>query len=188
MPKGKKGAGDPADGPDVDAGAKAIAEVMSLRTQLGMRQTALTDAETAKRQAEEKLAKLRADLDQEQATAYEISKDMTRQYKGIQEELLGRINMLEGRINEQNDQLERARLQLEETRREKAQELARKDAEIAEQKQKMEDMAVEFGEMLKETLDRMSERIEVSNSSWEGDAGAGVASRLKEFQTGAVQA
>ena len=53
MPKGKKGAGDPADGPDVDAGAKAIAEVMSLRTQLGMRQTALTDAETAKRQAEE---------------------------------------------------------------------------------------------------------------------------------------
>ena len=40
----------------------------------------------------------------------------------------------------------------------------------------MEDMAVEFGEMLKETLDRMSERIEVSNSSWEGDAGAGVAS------------
>ena len=82
MPKGKKGAGDPADGPDVDAGAKAIAEVMSLRTQLGMRQTALTDAETAKRQAEEKLAKLRADFDQEQETAYEISKDMTRQYKG----------------------------------------------------------------------------------------------------------
>ena len=39
------------------------------------------------------------------------------------------------------------------------------DHEIAEQKQKMEDMAVEFGEMLKETLDRMSERIEVSNSS-----------------------
>ena len=83
MPKGKKGAGDPADGPDVDAGAKAIAEVMSLRTQLGMRQTALTDAETAKRQAEEKLAKLRADFDQEQETAYEISKDMTRQYKGM---------------------------------------------------------------------------------------------------------
>ena len=34
------------------------------------------------------------------------------------------------------------------------QELARKDAEIAEQKQKMEDMAVEFGDMLKETLDK----------------------------------
>ena len=79
MGKKGKGAGDPADGPDVDAGAKAIAEVMSLRTQLGMRQTALTDAETAKRQAEEKLAKLRADFDQEQETAYEISKDMTRQ-------------------------------------------------------------------------------------------------------------
>ena len=63
MGKKGKGAGDPADGPDVDAGAKAIAEVMSLRTQLGMRQTALTDAETAKREAEEKLAKLKSMLD-----------------------------------------------------------------------------------------------------------------------------
>ena len=58
-------------------------------------------------------------------------------------------------INELKDQLEGSRLQLDETRREKAQELARKDAEIAEQKQKMEDMAIEFGEMLKETLDKV---------------------------------
>ena len=27
----------------------------------------------------------------------------------------------------------------------------------------MEDMAVEFGEMLKETLDKMSEKIEITN-------------------------
>ena len=35
-----------------------------------------------------------------------------------------------------------------------SQELALKDAQIADLKQKMEDMALEFGEMLKETLVR----------------------------------
>ena len=52
-------------------------------------------------------------------------------------------------------------------------------------------MAVEFGEMLKESLDRMSERIEVSNSSWEGALHAPTpaprAGCAGEFQTGAVQ-
>merc|ERR1740124_1691746 len=120
----------------------------------------------------------------EKKEVFDVASDMTRQYKGMQEELLSRINLLENQINELKDQLEGSRLQLEETRREKAQELARKDAEIAEQKQKMEDMAMEFGEMLKETLDKMSERIEIANNSWEADTGAGVARRLEEFKMG----
>ena len=169
MPKGKKGAGDPADGPDVDAGAKAIAEVMSLRTQLGMRQTALTDAETAKREAEEKLAKLRADFDQEQETAYEISKDMTRQYKGMQEQLVERITQLSNTVQDLQDKLDDAESHLAKTVREKDEIIASKDEEISQMKAKMEDMAREFGGMLKETLDKMRERIELSSTNLEVD-------------------
>jgi hypothetical protein len=40
------------------------------------------------------------------------------------------------------------------------------EQEIVELKEKMEDMAVEFGEMLKDTLDKMSERIEATASEW----------------------
>ncbi len=85
---------------------------------------------------------------------------------------------------EQNDLLEASRLQMEEERRESAQEMARKDAEIESHKQKMEDMALEFGEMLKETLDRMGQQIELSTSAWEADSGAGVSRRLEEFKLG----
>merc|ERR1712072_977317 len=127
-----KGAGDPADGPDVDAGAKAIAEVMSLRTQLGMRQTALTDAETAKPQAEEKLAKLRADFDAEQETAYEISKDMTRQYKGMQEQLVERITQLSNTVQDLQDKLDDAESHLAKVTREKDDIIASKDEEISQ--------------------------------------------------------
>ena len=66
----------------------------------------------------------------------------------------------------------------------RAQELARKEAEIAEQKQKMEDMAVEFGEMLKETLDKMSEKIEITNQGWEAGTGDSIARRLEEHKMG----
>ena len=69
-------------------------------------------------------------------------------------------------------------------KREKAQELALKDAEIKEQKDKMEDMAIEFGEMLKETLDKMSEKIEITNQGWEAGTGDSIARRLEEHKMG----
>ena len=47
-----------------------------------------------------------------------------------------------------------------------------------------QDMALEFGEMLKETLDKMGAQIELSSSSWEADSGAGVARRLEDFKLG----
>ena len=47
---------------------------------------------------------------------------------------------------------------------------------------KMETMAFEFADMLKETLDKMSQRIEVSNTSWVRDTSKPpLMNRLKEF-------
>ena len=60
-------------------------------------------------------------FEREKEEIFDVASDMTRQYKGMQEELLSRINLLENQINELKDQLEGSRLQLEETRREKAQ-------------------------------------------------------------------
>lgn len=41
------------------------------------------------------------------------------------------------------------------------------DDEIAELKDKMNDMAEDFGDMLRETLEKMRERIEVSNGNFD---------------------
>ena len=45
--------------------------------------------------------------------------------------------------------------------------LLSQDQEISDLKAKMDDMAEEFGEMLRETLDKMRERIEISSSNFE---------------------
>ena len=48
----------------------------------------------------------------------------------------------------------------------------------------MEEMAQEFGDMLKETLDKMRERIEITNTSFENEAGVPMIRRLEEFNLG----
>jgi hypothetical protein len=60
---------------------------------------------------------------------------------------------------------------------------ARVREQIADLKMKMEDMSQEFGEMLKETLDKMSEKIEATSNEWEQDAGGGgnVEKKLEEL-------
>ena len=74
----------------------------------------------------------------------------------------------------------------EELHKQKDQELALKDAQIADLRQKMDDMSHEFGEMLKETLDKMSDKIEATGSEWEQDAGANVEKKLEELDLGAA--
>ena len=109
-----------------------------------------------------------ADFAREKEGLFDISADMTRQYKGMQEELLARLNKLEETIQQQKDDLEKSQLQLEEVRREKAQELAQKDAEIQEQKAKMDEQKrarTEFCATLKEKY-TLEEEVKGKKQAW----------------------
>lgn len=77
---------------------------------------------------------------------------MTRQYKGMQEELLSRINKLEETVQQLHDQLADSDSKHERVLKDKIAIIAMKDEEILNLKQKMDDMADEFSEMLKVCL------------------------------------
>jgi len=178
-----------ADGPSAELTDKDLLEqarlrIESLEQQLVWREEKVQTALAAQKELQDRVTHYHKDFEREKEEIFDISADMTRQYKGMQEELLAKINKLEMTIQEQKDQLEESQQQLEEVKREKAQELALKDAEIKEQKEKMEDMAVEFGEMLKETLDKMSEKIEITNQGWEAGTGDSISRRLEQHKLG----
>ena len=88
-------------------------------------------------------------------------KDGKRKRKGLREE-----------ITELRDQLELQGLAYEDLKKEKDRALAVKEAEIVDMKQKMDDMSAEFGDMLKATLEKMSERINITNSNFDADLGS----------------
>lgn len=60
--------------------------------------------------------------------------------------------------------------------------IAAKDEEIALMKQKMEDMAQEFGVMLKETLDKMRERIDLSSNFDMGNDNVPIHQQISEVK------
>ena len=76
------------------------------------------------------------------------------------------INRLEETLQQLNDQLADSDIRQERLLKDKNAIIQMKDDEITELKSKMDDMAEEFGEMLRETLEKMRERIEVSSGSF----------------------
>lgn len=59
-----------------------------------------------------------------------------------------------------------------------------KDEEIAALKTKMDEMAEEFGDMLRETLDKMRERIEVTSGNFDSDIP--IQNRMEEMKIAAT--
>lgn len=167
--KKKGGGGGGEDGMELDADAKLkffMLQCQSLQVQLSERTEESSKAMAGKRELQARVEQLAKDFEEERNTTFEITQDMTRQYKGMQEELLSRINRLEETLQQLNDQLAEADLRQERMLKDKNSIIQMKEDEIAELKSKMDDMAEEFGEMLRETLEKMRERIEVSSGQF----------------------
>ncbi|KAH9098795.1 hypothetical protein Ae201684P_018005 [Aphanomyces euteiches] len=137
----------------------------SLQQQLADRHELAVRAMEAKRELQNRVSDLQRDFEAGKNDTFGITQDMTRQYKSMQEELLNRINALENTNTELRDQTG-------------ARALGRREARERQQ------MAAEFGDMLKETLDRMRERIEISNTSYDNESGQPMMRRLDEFNLG----
>jgi hypothetical protein len=122
-------------------------------------------------------------LTQQKEDHFAIISEMTRQYKTMQEDLIKRNNILELQVEELKEQLELIHLVLEETKKEKDRIIAEKESIIVDQARKMELMAIEFSEMLKETLEKMGERIEeaAKNTKEPPLLSAKYAAQLEEF-------
>lgn len=166
----KKGEGNPEDGGVLDDATTAkmyMLTCQSLQLQLAERSEEASKAIAAKRELSTRVNQISKDYEDEQSRMYEITQDMTRQYKGMQEELLGRINKLEETVQDLNDRLADSDVRMERVLKEKNTIIQMKDDEISELRSKMDEMAEEFGEMLRETLDKMRERIEVTSGNFE---------------------
>lgn len=113
----------------------------------------------------EQLQELKVERDEERATALAISASMTRQYKAMQDDLNRKVADMAQAEVQLRDELARARedVTLATMSSEKA--LEAKDVELAELRAQQEQMAAEFADMLKSTLDQMSRRIDVGGGA-----------------------
>ena len=171
VPEKKKASkGDLSNGLELDPETKMKMyqlTISSLQVQLSERAEESSKAVSAKRELQEKMETMAEEFSQARKRTLEIKQDMTRQYTSMQEDLLSKIIQLDKANGELRDLLAEADVRKERIIKEKNAILQIKDEEIAELKSKIDTMSDEFGDMLRETLDKMRERIEVSSGNFE---------------------
>lgn len=116
-----------------------------------------------KRRLEKKIEEMKIEAEEEDTHAEEIVKNMTRQYKCMQENLLKQVTDAHQTIDKLKKELDRSKRNVKDTEDHMKKLLDEKDRIIANQKLQMEEMSSEFADMLKETLEKMRNRIEVSD-------------------------
>lgn len=150
----------------LDAGMQntfLMREQEALKFKLVMQTNKASGAEAVVRELRTRLLDLTQLYEKEKGNTFDIVADMTREYKAMKEEMLKKISDLESKNMQYKDKLAAARRELDDMVRQKDREIQQKDNAITEMKTKMDEMAKEFGQMLKQTLDKMSEKIVITN-------------------------
>eukprot|EP01083_Nonionella_stella_P156243 505719_1 len=121
------------------------AQLDSLRHQLMLKNANERQMEATMREYRGRYHTLKQDFEEEKQHTFELTADMTRQYKAMRDELLSKVVSLEGKLVEYKDSLDLSEATFREMLQKKDGMIHLKDEEISEWKQKMDEMAHEFG-------------------------------------------
>jgi len=165
----KKAAPDPANGMEIILPEDKIqyleAQLKSLEVQLAHRVETCVATTTEYNTTKESLAEILSKYEKEKESTVGLTRDMTRQYKGMQDNLLNKINDREQVILKLTDTLSKTKAQHENEMEEKNAILQEKDELISKQKDKMEEMCENFASMLRDVTHQLLDRIENSDYS-----------------------
>ncbi|PNW84728.1 hypothetical protein CHLRE_03g156300v5 [Chlamydomonas reinhardtii] len=139
--------------------ARAETEILSLQHLLELRSHEALEARRSERMWRERMDAFQTAIEQQKEDTLDITADMMRQYKGMQEQLLKKVSDLEAENRQLKKVIDERDAEIVKLQQEKEQNKKSSDTEILQYQHKMEEMQVEFAQMLRETLDRMHERL-----------------------------
>lgn len=119
----------------------------------------------SKKTSDKKLSNVKIDEEQVVKDTYEVVGDITREFKVQQNDYRRQIEALQNYVTELEKKLAATQMKIRNTRDKFERQRAQKDDIIQKNIIKSEQMAQEFRDMLKGTLVKMSDRIEMSRES-----------------------
>uniref|UniRef100_A0A6U2MRJ1 Dynein regulatory complex protein 12 n=1 Tax=Leptocylindrus danicus TaxID=163516 RepID=A0A6U2MRJ1_9STRA len=144
----------------------------SLEMQLAYRSEATINAtEDAKTWMEKANIEAKKCKEEKQLTL-DLTRDMTRQYKSMEDQLLNKINERENTIQDLTDKVAEMEQGHNRTIQQKDETISNKNNEIAAMKNKMEELGERFAEMLRDLTRQMSRKIELNSIREEGQEDA----------------
>ena len=150
--------------------------------QLLINETEAADRERAgENELRSKTLILSKDLEEERKISWDVTCDMTRQFKSMQQEKDEKIQELQEKISAVQLKILQRDSQFKDIEKEKDQILKEKEDDIRELKRRVDDMSQNFAAMLKDTLEKMKEKIEFVNKSWKDEMEAPMMQKLQDF-------
>ncbi|KAL0212059.1 hypothetical protein RCL1_005685 [Eukaryota sp. TZLM3-RCL] len=162
--KSKKGKDSSEPGPsgeltDAQKLLQATSQIQSLQKLLALKTEQANRAIAAQNDLRAQLIAYHSDFEKQREDRFDITSNMTRQYKSLQEELISHLNKVQTESMELRDQLEVQRQQFESVILEKDAIIASRDEEISSLNVKIDNMHLQFEEMLQDTLQFMSQKL-----------------------------
>jgi chromosome segregation ATPase len=177
-------AADPAEGMAISLPEDKIkyleGKIQSLQMQLAFQSQTTASTSSELETVKQELHHTDEKYNDETERTMELTRDMTRQYKGMQEDLLHKINERERTIQELTDSLHHERMEREIDKKEMDQVLSEKGEYIDQLKDKMEDLCLSFMDMIKNANAQMQRRIEIQGASYNKDI-IPIQQRMEEF-------
>ena len=155
-------------------------QTQALEMQLAYRSEVTANASEDCRLMREKLSKTQKKYEDAKLETDELTQDMTRQYKGMQDDLLNKINERERIIQSLSDEKKMLIEEHEINLKSKEDIITKKNLEIEQWKLKLEELSETFGRMLSDVLGRMNERLEVHSARKNEDA-VPIQHKMEEF-------
>ncbi|CDW73736.1 UNKNOWN [Stylonychia lemnae] len=182
--KGKKKGGADTEPSPEEKNFIYQAEIESLQQKLMMESQRADVSKASENEKRHRELQLDKQLKDEEKRTRDIIADMTRQYKSMFEELTEKINKLEREVVDNDETISDLKEQYEKLNNEKLEIEKAKNEEIKELKKRIDDMSSDFAEMLRDTLHKMQERIEIANKQWEEENDANMLKRFEDMALG----
>ncbi|EAY17908.1 hypothetical protein TVAG_225340 [Trichomonas vaginalis G3] len=163
----KKQRGPPKTIPSVDYRIESELHERNLNAELERKRIEQEKAEAIAREEAKKLAEIKEDCKQVNDDRNEVINDITREFKVQQNDFHKKIAELTAEAERLEGLLSETKMQIRHTQEDFDRQRAQKDEIIQKNIIKSEQMAQEFRDMLKGTLVKMSDRIEMSRESEE---------------------
>lgn len=156
-------------------------QAQSLQFQLAQRSETNASITEKYEEMKQSLNEMNEQIQNERSLTHNLTRDMTRQYKGMQDELLNKINKRDDMIQELTEELRREKAANTKELEEKEKLIQEKDDLIDSLEEKMEEQCKAFAKMLEDALEKLMERLEVQSICYDENS-VPIQHRLEEFK------
>jgi len=182
--KNKKGNESDVDGMEMNAEQKLShmkTQLCAMEFQLAHRSEIVDTVKGESSALRELIKKAEDETREERTKTSEILKDMTRQYKGMREELMNRINSLEQTLQSTKDARESEKKAYRRDLIAKEEIIVKKNFVIESLQTKFDDTTLKFSQMLTNISRQLNEKVEL-NSLYCSDQTTPVHERMEELR------